>query len=131
MNGIKTYGDIWMVDKRRYFADFKNGPLTADVFDSKIILYATDLTTYLQKKKKRKLTFHIPAPRRYTDKLNAIKEIKTETVVSCSVIQIDVLKEQMIKHCQDWISRFSRLLLYETDKLIDSFYDYIKFNGTR
>jgi hypothetical protein len=57
--------------------------------------------------------------------------METETPVSCSIVKISDMMKEILRHCQDWISNYSILLLSETATLIEGFYDYIKMNGER
>lgn len=58
-------------------------------------------------------------------------ELETEEILACTIIYIDVLKAQMLKHCQDWILNFSQVLLDQTGNLIEHFYEYMELNSTR
>lgn len=54
--------------------------------------------------------------------------MRTEALVSCAVIRIDIIKKQIIEHCQEWISIFSMLLLQKTEVLFKGIHDYINAN---
>ncbi|XP_026819508.1 dynein heavy chain 2, axonemal-like [Rhopalosiphum maidis] len=99
------YSDIWTRDKQYHFNKFESNAHNADSIDKEIMLYLS-----------------------YISKLN---EMETETAVSCSIVKISDMMKQIIRHCQDWISNYSILLLGETTTLIEGFYDYIKMNGER
>lgn len=68
---------------------------------------------------------------RYLNYINKLNEMDTETTVSCTIVRISDMINQVIRHCQDWISNYSLLLLGETARLIEGFYEYIEMNGQR
>jgi len=69
--------------------------------------------------------------RRYNGYINVIKELETEFTESYAIIQIDILKRQILMHCRDWILNFSQLLLEETNELLEGFYKYMELNSAR
>lgn len=56
--------------------------------------------------------------------------MRTETIASSIIIQIDNIKMKILKHCQEWIYSFSQLLLHETGGLINELHEYIDLNST-
>lgn len=56
--------------------------------------------------------------------------MRTETISSSIIIQIEDIKKKILRHCQEWIHRFSQLLLHETGCLINELYEYIELNST-
>ncbi|XP_025195967.1 dynein heavy chain 2, axonemal [Melanaphis sacchari] len=105
MNTLMKYSDIWTKDKLEQLNEFESIPHNADSIDKQIIMYLN-----------------------YINKFN---EMETETTVSCTIVNISDMIKQIVKHCQDWISNYSLLLLGETVHLIEEFYEYIEMNGER
>jgi len=130
MKKLFACSDIWTVNKREYIKNFKVNAHTADEFDKKItmqVLYFKMLNTtyrlYIIKTQK--------CIRRYNDYINDIKELETESTESYAIIQIDILKRQILIHCREWILNFSQLLLEETNELLEGFYKYMEVNSAR
>lgn len=49
--------------------------------------------------------------------------------VAYFLIQTNILKEEIIIHCNQWINYFSDLLLEMTTNLIEGFYKYAQTNS--
>lgn len=68
---------------------------------------------------------------RYYYYIKHIKDLETEYTESYVIIEIDILRRQILMHCRDWILKFSQLLLKETNELLDRFYKYLNSNSAR
>lgn len=67
---------------------------------------------------------------RYNDYFNNISVMRTETIASSIIIQIEDIKKKILRICREWIYSYSQLLLHETGGLINEIYEYIDLNST-
>lgn len=66
---------------------------------------------------------------RYSIYKRKISQIKPIAQVSHFLIQTNVLKDEIIRHCDEWRNSFSDLLLEMTTNLIEGFYHYAQTNS--
>lgn len=66
---------------------------------------------------------------RYLIYKRKISRIKPVAQVSHFLVQTNILKDDIIKHCDEWRNNFSDLLLEMTTNRIEGFYQYIKINS--
>jgi len=69
--------------------------------------------------------------RRYTVYKRQISLIKPVAQVAHFLVRINALKDGIVEHCDEWINRFSDLLLETTTDLIDGLYRYAQTNSRR
>lgn len=62
----------------------------------------------------------------YKRKISLIKPVAQ---VSHFLVQTNMLKDDIIKHCDEWKENFSNLILEMTTNLIEGFYQYTKINS--
>lgn len=66
---------------------------------------------------------------RYSIYKHEISQIKDIAQVAYFLIQTDKLKNEVIKHCDEWRNHFSDLLLEMTTNVIEGFYQYAEINS--
>ncbi|XP_060835340.1 dynein axonemal heavy chain 2-like [Rhopalosiphum padi] len=91
------------MDKKLFFEKYKT-------FNSSATHFNQDMNQYLIYKRK-------------------ISRIKPVAQVSHFLVQTNILKDDIIKHCDEWKNNFSDLLLEVTTNLIEGFYQYIQINS--
>ncbi|CAI6360699.1 unnamed protein product [Macrosiphum euphorbiae] len=97
------FKDIWSMDKKLFFEKYRT-------FNSSATHFNQDMTQYSIYKRK-------------------ISRIKPVAQVSHFLVQTNMLKDDIIRHCDEWKDNFSNLLLEMTTNLIEGFYQYTKINS--
>lgn len=76
-------------------------------------------------------TIELDSVRRYSIYIRNISQIKPVAQVAHFLVQTNMLKDDIIGHCNEWRDNFSDLLLKMTVDLIEGFYQYAHINSLR
>lgn len=68
---------------------------------------------------------------RYSIYIRNISRIKPVAQVAHFLVYTNMLKDEIIGHCYEWIDNFSDLLLDKTVNLLEGFYQYAQINSIR